>query len=91
MLALCQTKVRNNAVEITLFSEQNILRFKITMHDFFLMHDFQSFEDTFHDHFDFSLSKFVSIFDFVVELSSLKQLNNDIDWVLALVNLEYFH
>lgn len=88
---LSQSKVSNNAVEVSFMPHQNVFRLQIPMHNVMLMHNLQAFKDTFHDHFDLSLSEFVLSLDFVVELSSFEQLNADIDGVLALINLIEAH
>lgn len=57
------------------------------MHNVMLVHNFEAFEDALHDHFNLFLCKLVLGLDFVVELSSFKQLNADIDGILTLINL----
>jgi hypothetical protein len=76
---LCQTKIGDNAVEIIIFSEKNILRFKIPMHKVVSMHCIQSFQKTFHDHSNLQIREFLFQIYFVIQLPALEQFNDDID------------
>jgi hypothetical protein len=39
-----ESKIGNNTIESIFFSEKNVLRFEISVHDFFGVHVFESFE-----------------------------------------------
>jgi hypothetical protein len=41
---LSESKIGNNTVDSIFFSEKNVLRFEISVHDFFGVHVFESFE-----------------------------------------------
>jgi hypothetical protein len=41
---LGESKIGNNTIESIFFSEKNVLRFEISVHDFFGVHVFESFE-----------------------------------------------
>ncbi len=48
-----ESKICNNAIESIFFSEKNVLRFKISVHDFFGVHVFESFKQSFDDMLNF--------------------------------------
>lgn len=41
---LGESKIGNNTIESIFFSEKDVLRFEISVHDFFGVHVFESFE-----------------------------------------------
>ena len=88
---LSKTKISNNTVKISLLSQKNVLRFQISMHYVKGMHHFQPLEDTFHHHFYLFLCKFMFGLHLIIQLSSFQKFNYDVDGILTLVHLEYFH
>lgn len=61
------------------------------MHNVLGVHGFQTLENAFESEFDLFWSEFVFGFNFIVELSTLKQFDRKVDWVLALVDFVEFH
>ena len=45
------------------------------MHDVLGVHHFQTLQNAFHNHFDLVGCKFMTIFDFIAELTSFQQLH----------------
>ena len=59
-----------------------MFRLEVAMHDPFGVHDFEPLKNALHDHLDFEGGELVAVLDFVVELSSFKQFDADVDGVV---------
>ena len=86
-----QPKIGNDAVEVTVSPEEDVFRFEVSMHDAVGVHNFQSFKDALHDHFDFEGGELMSVFDFIIKLPSFQQFHTDIDRVVRLVDSKQSH
>lgn len=68
---LSQSEISNDTIIVILLLEQYIFRLKISMHNLIFMHNLKSFKNTLQDHFDLDCGKFMLVFNFIVELSTL--------------------
>jgi len=84
---LCQTEIGDHAVEVSLLPEEQILRFEVSMHDVFRVHFPQAQKNASDDELGLVGFEFVLGLDFVVELTALQQLENDVERVLTLEDL----
>ena len=76
---LSQSEISNNTVVVSIFPEEDVLGFQISVHDVLHMHDLQSFEDAPHDSFGLGYAEFMFGFYFVVELTSFQQFHSNVD------------
>lgn len=79
-------KISNDTIIIIVFSQDDVLRFEISVHDFLVMHVLQSLKESFHDRFDLGRSELVFRLNLVIQLSTLQQLNLNVDGVLRLID-----
>jgi hypothetical protein len=68
---LCKPKICNYAVVIVVFSQENVLGFKVSVHHSVAVHNFQTLQNTLHDHFNLRGCELVSHLYLVVKLSAL--------------------
>jgi len=88
---LCKPKICNYAVVIVVFSQENVLGFKVSVHHSVAVHNFQTLQNTLHDHFNLRGCELVSHLYLVVKLSALQQLHWDVDWILTFIDSVQFH
>lgn len=75
---LCQSEVGYHAIKAAFWSEDKIFWFEVAVHDFSGVHGLESLEDGLDDGPDLCGFEFIFGFDFIIELSSLKQLYDNI-------------
>ena len=86
-----QSEIGNDTVVVSIFPEEDVLGFQISVHDVLHVHDLKSFKDAPHDSFGLGYAEFMFGFYFVVELASFQKFHSYVDWILGLVNLFKFH
>lgn len=76
---LSESKVSDNAVVVVFLPQEDVFRLQIAMHNIMGVHNFETFQNALHHHFDLSSCEFMPVLDLIVELSALKQLDTDVN------------
>ena len=75
LAVLSQPEVSNHAIEISIFPQQDVLRFEVAVHDVVLMYNFKSFKNALHYSFGLMRGEFMLGLYLVVQLPAFEQLH----------------